>query len=301
MINRVTSQGLMITAQRNLQQSLTQLSKMQNSAGTLTRIGQPSDDPAGTADSIRVRGEQSSVSQYARNMTDGSAWLTTVDTALSQTTGIMGKVRDLTVQGANDGALSATQKEAIAVELESLRSELMSTANTKYLGRTVFAGNSVDGVAFTDSNAVPPAVPYTSTGTGSAVERRIGTDTAIRVDGDGAAAFGEGDDSAFKLIDNIIADLRSGVNVGTRLTEIDTRVASILGQQGAVGARQAQLIKAQGANMSESVSLEAQRSTIEDLDLGQAIIDLKAQELSYQAALSVTSRSLQQSLMDFLR
>lgn len=301
MINRVTNQGLMMASHRNLQQSLSALADRQNTAGTLVRIAKPSDDPAGTADSIRIRAEQASVSQYSRNMTDGNSWLTTVDTALGQTNDIMRKVRDLTVQGANDGAMSPLQKEAIAVELESLRSELMTTANTKYLGRTVFAGNSDAGVAFTDSDAVPPALPYTSTSTGSIVERRIGTDTTIRVDADGAAAFGEGDDSIFKLVDNIIADLRSGVNVAPRLGEIDSRVSSILGQRGAVGARQAQLEKAQGANVSESVSLEAQRSTIEDVDLGQAILDLKAQELNYQAALSVTSRSLQSNLMDFLR
>jgi flagellar hook-associated protein 3 FlgL len=301
MISRVTNQGLMVAAQRNLQQSLTQLGRMQQTASTLKRIAQPSDDPAGTADSIRVRSEQASVSQYGRNINDGNSWLTTVDTALTKTTGIMQRVRDLTVQGANDGSLSATQKESIAVELESLRAELMTTANTKYLGRTVFAGNSDAGAAFTDANVAPPALPYTSTGTGSAVERRIGTDTTIRVDADGAAVFGEGADSVFALVDTIIGDLRAGVNVGSRLTAIDDRVTTILGQQGAVGARQAQVLKAQGANVSESVSLEAQRADIEDVDLGQAIIELKAQELNYQAALSVTARSLQSNLMDFLR
>jgi flagellar hook-associated protein 3 FlgL len=300
-INRVTNQGLMMTAQRNLQQSLSQLSQSQNTAGTLKRIDQPSDDPSGTADSLRIRAEQASVAQYARNLNDGNAWLSVADTALSKTNSLLQKVRELTVQGANDGALSPVQKEAIAVELETLRADLMTTANTEYLGRNVFAGNSTAGKAFTDLDAVPPALPYTSTGTGSAVERRIGTNTSIRVDADGAAVFGQGDASVFKLVDNIIADLRSGVNIGVRLDEIDTRSSAILGQWGTVGARQAQLIKAQGANVSESVSLEAQRADIEDVDLGQAIIELKAQELSYQAALSVTARALQQNLMDFLR
>jgi flagellar hook-associated protein 3 FlgL len=52
--------------------------------------------------------------------------------------------------------------------------------------------------------------------------------------------------------------------------------------------------------VNESVSLEAQRADVEDVDLGKAILDLKAQELSYQAALAVTARALQPSLMDFL-
>jgi flagellar hook-associated protein 3 FlgL len=300
-INRVTNQGLMMTAQRNLQQSLSQLSQKQNTAGTLKRIDQPSDDPSGTADSLRIRAEQASVAQFGRNINDGNAWLTTADTALNQTKSILAKVRDLTVKGANDGALSPLQKEAIAVELETLRAELMTTANTEYLGRNIFAGNSTAGKAFHDLDAVPPAVPYTSTSTGSSVERRIGATTNIRVDADGAAVFGEGDASVFKLVDNIISELRSGVNVGARIAEIDTRNSAILGEWGAVGARQSQVLKAQGANLSESVSLEAQRADVEDVDLGQAILELKAQELSYQAALSVTAKALQQNLMDFLR
>ncbi|GAB3604644.1 flagellar hook-associated protein FlgL [Conyzicola nivalis] len=292
MINRVTNQGLAVAAQRNLQLSLGTLGKLQESASSLKRIGVPSDDPAGTADSIRVRSAQNAVAQFSRNISDGNSWMSVVDTALGQTGDIMKRVRDLTVQGANDGALSATQKEAIAVELESLRAELMTTANTKYLGRTVFAGNSDAGVAF---NA-----DLTFTGTGSPVERRISETTSIRVDANGADTFGVGDDSVFALVDNIVADLRSGVNVGTRITEIDARVSTISGQRGTVGARQAQVLKAQGANMSESVSLEAQRAEIEDVDLGKAILDLKAQEVSYQAALAVTARALQPSLMDFL-
>lgn len=292
MINRVTNQGLAVAAQRNLQLSISTLAKLQETASSLKRISVPSDDPSGTADSIRIRSEQSAVAQFSRNIDDGNAWLSIVDTALSKSTDVMQRVRDLTVQGANDGAMSTTQKEAIAVELESLRAELMTTANTKYLGRTVFAGNSDAGVAFNDD--------LTFNGSGSSVERRIGATTSIRVDADGAATFGTGDDSIFALVDNIVADLRSGVNVGTRLTEIDDRIGAILGQQGAVGARQAQVLKAQGENVSDSVSLEAQRAGIEDVDLGSAILALKAQEVSYQAALSVTARALQPSLMDFL-
>jgi len=204
-INRVTNQGLAVAAQRNLQLSLNTLSRLQETASSLKRIAAPSDDPAGTADSIRVRSEQNAVAQFSRNISDGNSWLGVVDTALDKTGDILRKVRDLTVQGANDGALSPTQKEAIAVELESLRTELLTTANTKYLGRTVFAGNSDAGVAFNPD--------LTFTGTGSTVDRRISETTSIRVDADGAATFGQGGQSAFALIDNIVSDLRAGVNV----------------------------------------------------------------------------------------
>lgn len=138
------------------------------------------------------------------------------------------------------------------------------------------------------------------------VERRISGDTTVRVDADGAAVFGTGaigdpNTSIFSLIDRITSDLRTGTNVGPQIGAIDERLNAIVGQHTAVGARHAQTQRAQEANMEQSVSLEAQRSGIEDIDIGQVILDLKLQEVTYQSALAVTARVLQPTLMDFLR
>lgn len=121
------------------------------------------------------------------------------------------------------------------------------------------------------------------------------------MDADGAAAFGTGKDSVFTLLDTVVGDLRAGTNVGTHLQAIDDRVTAILGQVAAVGSRQAQIQRAQEANMEKSGSLEAQRAGVEDIDLGKVILDLKLQETTYQGALAVTARVLQPTLMDFLR
>ena len=294
MISRTTSQSLVRSAQHNLQASMSALAKLQEQASSRKAITRPSDDPTATAQALRVRAEQRATSQYSRNIADGTGWLTTVDSTLSATTGILNRVRDLTVRGANEGAMSPTALEAIAVELDNMRAELLKQANTTYLGRSVFAGNSDASVAFN------PDYSYTGAA-GSTVERRIDGNNTVRVDGDGAAVFGVGAGSVFALVDAIAADLRSGVNVGPRLQEIDDRLTAMLGEQAAVGTRHAQMQSAEESNMEQSVALEAQRSGVEDVDLAGIILDLKLQEVAYQSALAVTARALQPSLMDFLR
>jgi len=283
----------MANSQFNLQSAAAVLAKLQDTATSLKRISTPSDDPTGTADSMRIRAAQSQTAQFGRNIDDGSGWLSTVDAALSASTDILRQVRDLTVQGANDGALSPTAKEAIATALEGLRSDLLGTANATYLGRTIFAGSSDAGVAFR------PDLSYT--GTGASVLRRIDTNATVQVDADGAAAYGIGAGSAFALIDTIVADLRSGVNVGASLTGIDSRMTALLNTQTAAGARQNQITAAKDAIVSKTGNLEAQRAGIEDVDVGEIVIKLKQQEVTYQAALAVTARTLQPTLMDFLR
>jgi flagellar hook-associated protein 3 FlgL len=283
----------MANSQFNLQTAAALLAKLQDTATSLKKITRPSDDPTGTADSMRVRAAQSQTAQFGRNADDGMGWLSTVDSTLSASTDIMHQVRDLTVQGANDGGLSPTAKEAIASALEGLRSDLLGTANTTYLGRTVFAGSSDAGVAFR------PDLSYT--GTGASVTRRIDDNATVRVDADGAAAYGTGSGSAFALIDTIVADLRSGVNVGASLAAIDTRMTAMLNTQTAAGARQNQISAAKDAIVGKAGNLEVQRAGIEDADVGEIVIKLKQQEVTYQAALAVTARTLQPTLMDFLR
>ncbi|MGW9271112.1 flagellar hook-associated protein FlgL [Microbacterium sp. NPDC055599] len=293
MISRVTQSTMTQTAMRQLQANLSELARLQDQATSQKAFAAPSDDPTAAAATLALHAEQRRTEQYARNIDDGLAWVTAADSAITASTSLLSRVRDLTAQGANDGALDATAKEALAVELEGIRGELLAQANTRLLGRSVFAGTS-DTAAF--------AADYSYSGVaGSEVTRRVSDAASVRVDTDGAAVFGAGDDSVFALVDRIVADLRSGTNVGPRLGDIDDRRTAMLGVQGSVGTRQSQIERAKEAAVQNSVSLESRRAAVEDVDSVEVLIRLQAQELVYRSALAVNARVLQPSLMDFLR
>ena len=307
MISRVTTQTQIRAAQTSLQSNLARLTQLQEQASSLTTLKNPSDDPARAADSLAVRAQQTAVAQYSRNVENGTGWLTTADGALSATTNIMNQVRDLTVQGGN-GSLSQTAKSALAAQLQGLKQDLLTQANTQYLGRSVFAGNSDKAAAFTTSGTI---VTFTGTA-GATVERRVAADSTVRVDSDGASVYGIGTESVFSLIDNISNALDSSTGVAGAgatatttasdyLATVDTRLTTVIAAQSDNGVRQAQIESAGAGLVSKAGTLEAQRSGIEDVDLAQAALDLKLQEVSYQAALSVTAKVLQHTLMDFLQ
>jgi len=293
MVARITGQMLLNTAQYNLQSSMSALSKLQSQAGTQKLISKPSDNPAGTAESMRIRSDQRALTQYGTNIDDGLNWLSTADSALSNATDVLQKVRDLVVQGSSTGTLSPAAREAIATQLDALKPALLSAANTQYAGRPIFAGNSDAGVAFNPDLSFNGAA-------GSTVERRVSPSATVRVDVDGSAAFGVGATSVFALVDTISAGLRAGTDISPNLTTIDSHLQSILGEQAKVGTRYNQLEKSKELTMEQSGSLESQRANVEDVDLGKVILELKSQEIAYQTALSVTSRALQPTLMSFL-
>ncbi|MCL3860845.1 flagellar hook-associated protein FlgL [Actinotalea sp. K2] len=294
MINRVTHQTVQRTSLANLQMNLGKMSDLQNKMSGGKVITKPSDDPGGTAQALQLRASQRATEQFARNADDGAAWLATIDSTLNTSLASLRRARDLTVQGANSGALNQTGREAIAIEIEGIRDAMLSQANTSYLGRSVFAGTSSAATAFASGT-------YDFNGSSGTVERRIAPDITVRADADGSKIFGEGAASVFALLDGIAADLRNGVEVGPRLAELDTHQRAILGELGGVGSRYGQITTAQSSIQKTLMDVKSQLSAIEDIDLAEIIVELQMQEVAYQGALGATARVLQPTLMDFLR
>ncbi|PZF05421.1 flagellar hook-associated protein 3 [Curtobacterium sp. MCLR17_040] len=293
MITRVTTQMSMAAASARLQAGAARVAELTDQATTLRAIQKPSDDPVGTASSMQVRKEQAAAAQYSRNANDAAAWLATTDSALSSVYSVLNSVRDLTVQAANSGTMSDTNRDAFVTQFRSLKADLEARANTTYGTRSVFAGSSTAAAAY------DPATGWAAAGTD--VSRRIGDGTTVRVDTAGTAVFGSGDDSVFAVIDSIVNDLQNGVNVNARINDVDGALGTLRGAQADVGIRHAAALTAQDSLKSATVSLESRRADIEDVDLAKAVLDLQVQQTNYQAALAVTAKVLQPTLMDYLR
>ncbi len=320
MISRVTQQTISRSTLANVQMNLAAAAALQNQMSSGTKISKPSDDPSGTSDVLRLQAEQRATTQYQRNANDGTAWLSTIDSTLSSSVSTLQRARDLAVQSGNTASMSPTGREALATEIDSLKAQLMSLANTKLLGRNVFAGTSNAATAIavtpgTPASAGPPpvaATPATYTANdvpGATVQRRVSADTTVRVDASASAVFGSdtggvvdpANPSAFALLDKMAAEIRSGTSATVDLTAIDARLSTISAQQSAIGAQQNQITNAQTVLGSKQVSLSAQVSSVQDVDLAEMILKIQQQSVTYQGALAAAGKSLQPSLMDYLK
>ncbi|MBT2501002.1 flagellar hook-associated protein FlgL [Curtobacterium sp. ISL-83] len=293
MITRVTTQMSMAAAAARLQAGAAKLAQLTDQATSLKNIQKPSDDPVGTASAMQVRKDQAATAQYTRNADDAAGWLATTDSALSGVYSVLGSVRDLTVQAANTGMMSDADRQTFITQFQSLKADLTSRANATYGTRSVFAGSSTTPTAF------DPTTGWASAGT--AVTRRIGDSDTVRVDTSGTAVFGSGSTSVFSMIDSIVTDLQNGTNVNARIADVDSAITTVRGAQADVGVRHASALAAQDSLKTVATSLEARRSGIEDKDLAKAVLDVQVQQTNYQAALAITAKVLQPTLMDYLR
>lgn len=106
------------------------------------RINRPADDAAGLAISQNLRARVSGMGQAIRNTQDGIGVVRTADGALDSATSILHRMRDLSVQAANDGGLTDEARQAIQEEMAELKTELIRIGRTtSFNGRSLLDGS----------------------------------------------------------------------------------------------------------------------------------------------------------------
>ncbi|MBM0127064.1 flagellin N-terminal helical domain-containing protein [Pimelobacter simplex] len=294
-IGRVTQRMLTEGSLANLQRNLGQLAALQEQLSTGRVINRPSDNPTGTTAAMRIRTSVSDQGQYARNAQDGLGWLSQVDSTLDGVTLAVRRARDLALQGANTGAMGQQARDALAIEIDGVREQLLGQANASYLERPVFGGVTAGGIAYDDTG--------NWVGVAGSVDRRVADDVVVRVDVDGRTVFGDGATSVFAELDALATALRAGDTAGITgsIDVLRAREDTVTGVRAAAGTRYQRIEQSAQAADDSKMSLQNNLSSIENADLAETTVHLKLQEVAYQAALAATSRVMQPSLLDFLR
>ena len=299
---RITQRAIVQTSLQGLNNNLAAVNKLQQQLTSGTTISRPSDSPTGTNTAMLTRRDMDGVAQQARNISDGTTVLDATDSALQDMLEQVHRVRDLAVQGLNSGTMSDASAKAIATEVSSLRESLLGRANQVVQGRPLFGGVTSGARAYDDTGAfvgvaTGPGQP------GVPVERRVSDVESIRVDITGPEAFGDpasGKD-LFAVLGSISTDISDPAALTGHLADLDAVIQKMLTAVADVGTRAARMDTAKQVNSGRELTLTAQLSQTEDIDLPKTIMELNMQQTGYQAALKATAQVIQPTLLDFLR
>jgi flagellin len=139
---RVNTNIAALNAYRNLSVTDGQMSKSLEKLSSGFRINRAADDAAGLAISEGLRSQIGGLKVAVRNTQDGISVVQTAEGALTETTSILQRMRDLSVQAANDGGLNPDAKSNIQKEMTQLKSELTRISDTtKFNGSKLLDGN----------------------------------------------------------------------------------------------------------------------------------------------------------------
>ena len=104
------------------------------------RINRAGDDAAGLSISEKMRAQIRGLEQASTNAQDGISMIQTAEGALNETHNILQRMRELSVQAANDTNVDK-DREAIKSELDQLSSEITRIAeNTEFNKQNMFDG-----------------------------------------------------------------------------------------------------------------------------------------------------------------
>jgi flagellar hook-associated protein 3 FlgL len=303
MSERITSAMMAGTTLADINTALNGMQRSESELASGKSIQQPSDNPYGAARAIELQSSIDGMSSYASDAQDGISWTQTASSALSNINEVSQRVRELLVQASN-GVNNASDRTAIAEEVDQLAATVKQDANTQYAGQYVFSGT------LTSTPPYKPGAEDEYQGNAGQITRTIGPGASLAINADISTVLGNGQGSGDgKLLDTlrtISQHLRSGVPAevaalgSTDLKSLDSNLEALSTLQAGVGASTAQMRIA--ASRIEDLQVTAAKvlSSTQDADLAKVSVAYSSEQAAYNAALRAGASIVQTSLLDFL-
>ncbi|QMV41681.1 flagellar hook-associated protein FlgL [Cohnella cholangitidis] len=295
---RVTSMMKTTQLLGNLRNMNSEINDWQNKLATGQKIHRPGDDPVGIGYQMRYDTELSRSEEFLENSRTGGGILKTMDSLMQQTNDVLKRAKIITQQ-ASTGTVPADARATIAAEMKQLKEQLVLIGNSSYNGRYLFNGQKTDQAPYTAANA---ANDTTDTGV---YFLNVSPSVSVPVSLTGEEIFGAaGDpDNTFQILEDTIAHLEANDQTAllADMDRFDIGADRISKMWAEIGARTNRFELVENRILDQQVSLKELRGKVADVDMPDAIMQLKIQENVLQAALSTGARISQLSLIDFIR
>ena len=293
---RITQSMMSNSMLRNLSNSYSDLNKYSEQLSSGKKITKPSDDPVVATKGMGYRTEVRDVAQYKRNLSEAQSWIDNSDSALSNATSALQRLRELAVQASN-GTYEEGQRGNIAEEVDQLKEQLATIANTQVNEKYIFNGSATNTAPVTVNEDGSTTVNFNS----NEVNLTLSKGVDVKINADGNAIFGE---KLFSDLDNFSAALRSDgsdEDLDQYIGLIDENINNLVNERADIGARMNRMDLVESRLGDQELSATKLMSNNEDAEMEEVIMNMVSQEAVHRAAMSAGARIIQPTLMDFLR
>ena len=275
-----------LNAQRNLNQTSTQLATSLQRLSSGLRINSAKDDAAGLAIASRFTAQIRGYNQGVRNSADAISLAQTAEGAYDEMASNLQRIRELAVQAAN-ATNSSTDRKAIQTEISDLKSEIVRVTHTQFNGVEVI-GQDAGSFYF---QVGPNGVKSIDGITVNTIDVRASNAFSVMVSNDATVYMADAGISAMTS-----AALSLIGRTDNLLQVINTQRAIL----GATQNRFESVIR-NGENISEQLS--ASRSRIRDADFAKETAALTKAQILQQAGTTVLSQAnaIPQSVLALLQ
>ena len=274
------------------------------------RVNRAADDAAGLSISEKMRGQVRGLNQASANAQDGQSLIQTAEGALNEIHSIIQRMRELTVQAANDTNVTGDRK-SIALELAALSSEIDRIAgqtefNTMKLLSGSFKSKWLQVGANSDQQIVFSIANMSSEAIGIDVEsiaKIVGGDNNEDATVDKIVAK-DTKPGKFKTVGQITGKKGTGSTISKLLSaRIDRALSMVSVQRSKLGALQNRLDHTIANADNSAENIQASESKIRDVDMAKEMVTFSAKSILQQAGQSMLAQANQatQGVVSLLR
>jgi len=266
-----------LNAYRNLSVTNDAMGKSMQKLSSGYRINTAADDAAGLAISEGLRSQIGGLTVAVRNTQDGISVAQTAEGALNETTSILQRMRDLSVQAANGGSNDSDAQAAANQEFTQLNKELDRIQQTTAFGGQKLLTGSYNGtfqVGANNTTAEQININLTSTGalSGSGV-------TGLDSTGLGTGSL----------------SISSTTGAQAAITALDTAIKGVSSVRASLGATQNRFEHTVN-NLNVAIqNTTASESRIRDTDMASEMTNFSKSQILVQAGTAMLAQANQSS------
>ncbi|MFD3446012.1 flagellar hook-associated protein 3 [Microbacteriaceae bacterium 4G12] len=250
------------------------------------RIG---DNPLATSKSLAIRHVIRDLQQMQKDVTDADSVLKTTENALGGIQQTLDRVSVLTEQALN-GTSSQEDLNVTATEIGELIKQTIYLANTSQNGHYVFGGDNNTTLAY-DNNG-------TYKGGNQSVSWHLndGYDVAVYRNADSVLT------PTIQTLQKIQTQLQNGDKTGLLQSfgENKTNIDKVVGLRADVGSNSSTLKTFTDILAQQNIGLEEDRSSVEDVDMTEAISNFMYMNATYQATLQAVTMTNKVSILNYI-
>lgn len=297
-----------------------QLEELRKIGASGKKINNPSDDPSSIRPILNTRKQLSDVDRFMETMGQSLDTMQSTDGHLEHVENIMQRVKELAINAVN-GTYDQRSLDVLADQVSNMRQELVDASNAMVNGKYIFSGYQETTKPFTVNGAYVPGGydpnnnatwPYVYNGDANATSLEITPGEVIQVnltgndlffgDADNDGAVDPGRVNIFATVMNLEEAIRNNdmTAIEGEMDNLDTAADQNRRLRSQLGNRADRVETAMDHQTGVKIDLKQVLSRYEDADAIESFNAIIQQETAFQAALNVTGKVSQLSILDFI-
>jgi flagellar hook-associated protein 3 FlgL len=268
-----------------------------------SRVSSLSSDPGAAADNVVLTAQIAQDDTFTETAATTEGRLQVGDTALGTVVSQLTSAISLATEG-NNGTQNASNLIGISNQLAGIRTEVLSLANTSYLGSYLFAGSQGATTPFTlNSSTTPAVVTYNGDARTTPLETPSGEPIQLNVPGGQVFTSGVVGTDVFQALNALIADFATGAHSASSVTDtgnLSSALNHVSDQRVLLDNSITALQGASTYTQSESTQLLSAQTTLLQADWGKVSTQLSAAETQQTALYDVIATLEKGSLFDYV-